>query len=68
MEVIEDISRYVKKQKFSKSTDESFSTPMPKTICPCLKIGLCNLFPALLECITYLFKVRLARILSKFCI
>ena len=39
MEVIEDILRYVKKTKISKSTDESFSTPKPKTICPYLKIA-----------------------------
>ena len=28
-----------KKTKISKSTDESFSTPKPKTICPYLKIA-----------------------------
>ena len=49
MEVIEDILRYVKKNlKIDKMSNLSLLCQLQY-----LKIGLCNLFPALLECITY---------------
>ena len=48
--------RHVKvcKKKISKSTDESFFTPMSTSIvCKYLKKGLCDLFTDLFECIAY---------------
>ena len=43
-----------KKIKITKSTDESFFTPMPTLIVHISnRPVLCNLFPVLLECITY---------------
>ena len=58
MEVIEDISRYMK-NKISKLTDLVIFRPYAKFNCPLLKISPCDLFPVLLECIKYRFKVSL---------
>ena len=49
MEVKEDLLWYVKEQK---SQNHHFA-PYANFNCPYLKIGLCDLFPLLLECITY---------------
>ena len=53
MEVIENILWYVNKQKSQNGQMSYFST-YANFNCPYLKIGLCFLFPVLLECITIL--------------
>ena len=56
IEVTENILGYVKKKKKKKSKNQKMSnfSPHVNFNCPYLKIGLSNLFPVLLECITYI--------------
>ena len=51
MEVIEDISRYIK--KYLKINRGVIFHLYANFNCPYLKMGLYDLFPVLLECITY---------------
>ena len=46
--------KYKQTLKLSKMTDEWFFTIWKLKNCPYLKIGMCDLLPVLLECITYL--------------
>ena len=50
MEVMKIIQVFKKK---SQNRQMSYFLPYANFNCPYLKIGLCNLFPVLLECITY---------------
>ena len=55
MVVIEDLLRYVKKRK-SQNRQVGYFSPLRNFNCSYLKIGLCDLFPVLFECITYMNK------------
>ena len=52
MEVIENILKYVEKNKNRKIDEQVIFHPYASFNCQYLKIGLCDLFPVLLECIT----------------
>ena len=57
MEVTENSTVCIK-TKISKSVDELFFTPMPTSVIHISRyIGLCDLFPVWLECITYFMYV-----------
>ena len=50
------VKGYVKTLKISKLTDDLYFTPVANFNFPYLKIGLCDLFPVLLEFITYVMQ------------